>query len=374
MAALMSHRRRILATTLMTALAAWAAGIGTASADTSPGPTVPTPPGDAPIHCPPEQYPHGGSPRSAPFVPYEIPFTATLGQKDPAGTRIGGYLEIANGPLTAILGGPVQTDPLTGQSYGSIFANACGVVQLPSEAGQLPGNPYGFGPDSQYNNNFAFYNPTDVSLALTGFPGLPPVLSAYAADDGQISAQILKTPAKNGGLQVLFNANAKSTSDFGPAFSFLKSLGLSVSLPPAITSLLTQVSNTAGNSCTITIGNEIADGTPAADVQTGVTGLNMTQATTPVTFTTQSSGDLTGRPVTGPVTASNATLVANDFVVGAVDPSTTPAPQDKNASCSASSAKLLNQLLGLPSIPDPATGHYPNSFYAPGTFAVYTSS
>ena len=78
--------------------------------------------------------------------------------------------------------------------------------------------------------------------------------------------------------------------------------------------------------------------------------------------------------MTGPVTASNATLVANDFAVGAIDPNTVAAPQDKGAQCGASAASLLDQLLGLPSIPDPATGHYPNSFYAPGTFAVFTSS
>ncbi|HET9731795.1 MAG TPA: hypothetical protein VFP54_03885 [Acidimicrobiales bacterium] len=366
--------RRRLAVALAGALTVWATGIGGASADTSPGPSVPTPPGDAPIHCPAEQYPHGGAPRSAPFVPYEIPFTATLGQKDPAGTHIGGYLQIANGPVTATLGGPVLTDVLTGQPYGSIFANACGVVQLPNESGAIPGNPYGTGGDSQYNNNFAFFNPIDVTLSITGFPGLPPVLSAYAADDGQLAAQILRTPAANGGLQVTFDANAKSTSDFGPAFSFLRTLGLSAGLPPTVSSLLGQASNSQGNSCTITIGNEILDGTPAADVRSGVTGLSLADATKPVTFTTQTSGKLSGRPVTGPVTSSNATLVANDFVVGKVDPSTVAAPQDKGAVCTQSSANTLNQLLNLPSVPNPATGHFPNSFYAPGTFAVYTSS
>lgn len=370
----MGRRRTILGLGMAGVLMLSAGGTSAAWADTSPGPTIPTPQGDAPTHCPAEQYPHAGTPRNGPFVPYEIPFTATLGQTDPAGAHIGGYLQIANGPVTATLGGPIQNDALTGQTYGSVFAVACGTVQLPSESGSIPGNPYGMGGDNQYNNNFAFSNPIDVSLSITGFPGLPPVLSAYAANDGQMDAQILKTPAPNGGLQVMFNANAKSTSDFGPALSFLKTLGLSAGLPPTITQLLTQVSNTAGNSCSITIGNEISDGTPAADVQRGATGLTTAEATAPVIFTTQTSGKLSGRPVTGPVTASNATLVANDFVVGAVDPNTVPAPQDKGAVCSASSASLLNQLLGLPSIPDPAAGKYPNTFYAPGTFAVYTSS
>jgi hypothetical protein len=376
----MSRRRRRAATAavaLTAVLLPGLGGIGPAGADTSPGPgpaQVATPPGDPPLHCPPEQFPHAGAARNAPSVPYEIPFTATLGQSDPVGTHLGGYLQIANGALTATLGGPVQTDQVTGQTYGSIFANACGVLQLPSESGGIPGDPYGFGADNQYNNNFAFFNPIDVSLTLTGFPGLPPMLSAFTADDGELTASILKTPAANGGLQVIFDADAKSTSDFGPAFSFLKTLGLSVALPSNISNLLTQVSNTAGNSCTITIGNEIIDGTPAADVANGVTGLNSAQATAPVEFTTQSSGKLSGRPVTGPVTKSNATLVANDFAVGAIDPSTVAAPQDPGAVCSSSAAGLLNNLLGLPSIPDPTSGHFPNSFYAPGQFAVFTSS
>ena len=83
------------------------------------------------------------------------------------------------------------------------------------------------------------------------------------------------------------------------AFSSLLSAGLPVGLPSALASLLTQISNSTGNSCTITIGNEILDGTPAGDVQGGATGLSMADATKPVTFTTQNSGNLSGRPVTG---------------------------------------------------------------------------
>lgn len=388
----MTARRKILAAAMAATLTTWSAGIGPASADTSPGPAVPTPTGDVPIHCPAEQYPAGGTPRDSASVPYEIPFTATLGQKDPAGRPIGGYLEIANGPVTAVLGGPVLPDPLTGQTYGSIFASACGTVTLPSESGSIPGNPYGYAPDSQYNNNFAFNNPTSVSLSLTGFAGLPPIaggLNAYVTDDGSMSAQILPQPAPNGGLQVQFDASAKSTSDLGPAFANLaqeiggSSLLQTIPAPlqgalSQVRNLLSQASNSGGNSCTITIGNEVEDGTPPSDVTT-VTKLPAAMASAPVQFTTQSSGKLSGRPVTGPVTASNATLVANDFAVGAVDPLTTPAPQFQAMThtkpvCSSNSASLLDQLLGLPSIPNPAKGFYPNSFYAPGTFAVYTSS
>jgi hypothetical protein len=340
-----------------------------ALADTSPGPKVPG------LNCLPEQFPHAGAPRNAARVMYEMPFTATLGQTDPAGLHIGGYLQIANSVVTATLGGPVRTDPTTGQQYGTVFANACGLVQLPTETGNIAGNPYGFGGDANANNNFVFDNPIAVSLSITGIPGLP-VLSAYGAAEGDLAASIDRTPARNGGLNVEFDGGAKSTSDFGPALSSM--LGMvgqpGVTLPGPLTTALGGAANSQGSACTIGIGNLITDGVPASDVKAGVTGLSYAQATAPVHFTTKTSGKLTGRPVTGPVTASDATLVANDFPVGAIDPATRPAAGDSGAVCSAANAKLLNNLLGLPSVPDPAKGYYPNSFYAPGTFAVFTSS
>lgn len=369
----MTTRRRLAVAAVATAFFTTAANLagGTAAADTSPGPSVPG------LHCLPEQYPHGGAPRNAAPVPYEIPFTASLGQTDPAGLRIGGYLQIANSVVTATLGGPVRVDPTTGQSYGSVYASGCGLLQLPSESGAIPGNPYGYGGDSSANNNFVFANPIPIALGITGLPGLP-ALSAYGDADGDLTTTIDRAPAPNGGLNVEFYGGAKSTSDFGPALATL--LGIlggpqpGLTLPGAISSALGGVANTGGSACTVAIGNLITDGVPAADVQAGKTGLSYAQATAPVHLTTGASGKLTGRPVTGPITAADATLVANDFVVGAIDPNTVPAAGDSGAVCSASNAKLLNSLLGLPSIPDPATGYYPNSFYAPGSFAVYTSS
>jgi hypothetical protein len=393
-------RRRLLSLIATASLAATAGTLagtsGTAGASTtsttvihSPGPAVPG------LDCPPEQFPSAGSPRNAPSVPYEIPFTATLGQKDPTGLTIGGYLQIANSLLTATLGGPIETDTSTQQPYGSIFAKACGLVQLPSEQGGISAYPtYGAGVDPTYNNNFVFQNPISVSLSLTGFTGLP-VLEAYGSANGNLAAAIERTPAANGGLNVVFYGNAKSTSTFGAALGDLAAQltggSPALTLPAPIASALQQVGSTGGSSCTITIGNEITEGTPARDVAGGVTGLTYAQATSPVLLTTQSSGHLSGRPVTGPVTASNATLVANDFAVGAIDPNTVPAESDTAAAnayaagdeqksstqqqpCSSGNASLLNQLLGLPSIPDAATGHYPNAFYAPSTFDVFTSS
>ena len=100
----------------------------------------------------------------------------------------------------------------------------------------------------------------------------------------------------------------------------------------------------------------------------------MAAASTPITLTTGASGQMTGKPATGPVTASSAVLLDNDFPVAAIDPNTNPAPAAGAASCSQANATLLNSLLGLPSIPDPGANKYPNTFYAPSTFGVYTSS
>lgn len=368
------HRRLValtLAAPLASCLGTLAVPASTAVADTSPGPNV------AGLNCAPEQYPHGGAPRNSPSVPYEIPFTGTLGQTTPQGVKEGGYLQISNSLVTATLGAPLQPDPTTGAMYGTVFAKLCGVMGLPSEQGAISGNPYGLGNDPNYNNNFVFSpDQINVSLSITGVPGLP-VLSAYGAADGNLAAAIEKKPAANGGLMLDFYGGAKSTSDFGPALtSLLTALapGSAVTLPPAIQSLLGGVTQPGGNvsgaSCTIAIGNLVAAGVK----NLAATGLTYAQATAPVFLTTGTSGKLTGRPATGPVTGTDATLVANDFPVGAIVPDTTPAPGYSSAVCTQSNANLLNSLLGLPSIPDPATGHYPNSFYAPSTFGVFTSS
>ncbi len=360
-----------------------AAPLPAASAGTSPGPDVVLPNGQK-LPCPPEQFPNAGTPRSAAPTPYEIPFAATLGQTTPAGIREGGYLSISNSMVTVTMGGPVQVDPTTGSRYGSIFAYGCGLVQLPSEKGTLGGS-YGSGGDPNFNNDFVFYpDQTAVALNITGVPGAP-LVSAYGAVDGQLDARIEKTPAANGGLNVEFLSGAKSTSDYGPALaSLLAALTptSNLTLPPSLQSLLDKlpagVTTQAGAACTLAIGNLVADG--VKDIP--ATGLTQAEATAPVLLTTQTSGHVSGRPVTGPITHADATLVANDFPVGAIVPdpapgvnSTTPAPgYPGKPYCSAQNASLLNNLLGLPSIPDPATGHYPNVFVSPGTFSVYISS
>lgn len=318
--------------------------------------------------CQQEQYPQAGASRSSPFVPYEIPFSATLGPNPPPSNPLvappqGGYLQIANSVLTATLGGPVVGT----NSPGRIYATTCGLFQLPNETGGISGNPPGALANPSYNNNFRFDNPIPVSLDLTGVPGLP-VLSGYGMADGDFTASIDLQPAANGGLNVEFYSSAKSTSDFGPALSLLPS------------SLLGGVTTSSGNECTIPIGDLRQAGIPAADLQVDssgvspVTGLTWAEETTPAHLTSGTSGSLTGQPITGPITASQATLVSNDFWVGKVDPNTPPAPDAPSAGstpstlCTPSNANLLNGLLGLPSPPGK------NIFYAPSTFAIHTSA
>lgn len=291
---------------------------------------------------------------------------------------------MANSLVTVTEGGPVLVDPVTGAQYGSVFAYACGLVQLPSEAGTIGGS-YGQGADSRYNNDFVF-SPDDinVTLGITGIPGLN-LVSAYGAVDGLLNAQIERQPAANGGLDVEFDGGAKSTADLGPALADLVSElspASGVTLPPSISSLLGQIqagaTTVAGAACTLAIGNLVTQGV----TNVAATGLTEAEATAPLVLTTRRSGLETGRPVTGPITHAQATLVDNDFPVGAIvaDPapgahSTVPAPGYPGTPyCSAANASLLNALLGLPSIPDPATGRYPNTFVSPGTFSVYVSS
>lgn len=349
------------ATTLLAGGLGWS---GPAGADTSPGPPVTG-------HCQPEQFPHAGAPRSAPSTAYQIPFTATLGP-DPENSAVpnqGGWLEIrgtsrllAGAKVVIILGGPVVG------GKGSVYAEGCGRVQLPSEVGGLGADTYG-APNvgGQVNPNFVFAPATPVSVGvnLPGInisPNATSPLVAYSSADGFAAASIELKPAANGGLNVNFFATAKSTSNLSYLLSLL---GTSV----------------AGQDCTVTIGNlaEAGLAVPAG----GIDGLTHAQATTPVHLsTTQSVPDPVtglpdqGQPVTGPIAPDaaghaqdSAVLAANDFPVAAIDPNMPPSPGFPGpATCTASNANTLNSLIGLP---NPAGNNF---FYAPGTFGVYTSS
>jgi hypothetical protein len=106
-----------------------------------------------------------------------------------------------------------------------------------------------------------------------------------------------------------------------------------------------------------------------------VTGLDFADETSPTHLTSGTSGNMTGQPITGPITAAQATLVSNDFPVAKIDPNTPPSPDAPGAAttapstlCTASNANLLNNLLGLPS----PKGK--NTFFAPATFAIHTTA
>ena len=281
----------------------------------------------------------------------------------------GGWLEIkgsskliTGADVAVILGGPVVG------GKGNVYAQGCGLVQLPSEVGGLGANSYQpTGDGGQINPNFVFYPATPVSIGLS-LPGIdlsPNVVSpivAYGSADGFLKSDIQLQPAANGGLNVDFFSTAKSTTNL----SYLLSL-LGTSVP--------------GQDCTVTIGDLATAGLPVPSQ--GIDGLSQHDATTPVHLsTTQSVPDpLTGQPdlgqpVTGPIAPDSAghaqdqaVLAANDFPVAAIDPNMPASPGFPGpATCSAMNAQLLNQLIGLP---NPAGANF---FYAPGTFGVFTSS
>lgn len=377
------RRTRALAaaTAVVSATVAWS---GTAHADTSPGPPV----GNLP--CQPEQYPHAGAPRRAPSVPYEIPFTATLGP-DPAPPGVnmtaplyntaapeGGWLEIrgtsrliASGQVVVILGGPVVN------GKGNVYAKGCGRVQLPSEVGGLGANAYQpTGVGGQVNPNFVFYPATPVSIGITvaGIPVSPNLASpivAYGSADGFLASTIQRQPAANGGLNVDFYSTAKSTTNLSELLSLV---------PPSLLGPAPLPVNSSD--CTVAIGDLATAGLPVPPG--GMDGLNHAQATTPVHLsTTQSVPDPVtglpdaGQPVTGPIAPATVTgpardsavLAANSFPVARIDPNMPASPGFPGpATCSASNAATLNDLIGLPTFAGS------NFFYAPGTFGVFTSS
>lgn len=383
-------------------------GVPWAAAGTSPGPTVPDPSNPSQsLPCLPEQFPDAGTPRSDPPVPYEIPFTATLGPSADVPNLGGGYLEIhsPSSPFVVTMGGPVSLS--AGGTYnGSIHASACGRLVLPNETGGIAGNP-GYGNPlntpckqqtpppagcnfaDQYNNNFVFEPKIAVAVGLPGLPGLP-VLEGYASANGNLAAALALQPAANGGLNVEFESSAKSTAILNASALCSLTNASPLPLPPALESALQAVCSVSpnapvpGGECTVALGDLRASGVPQADIDKGTSGplgISTTDAETPAVLSTTQTAPAplaggppaAGQPVTGPITHAQAVLVGNNFPIAAIDPNTPPAPSAPGANTSDPStlctqASLFNSLLGLPS---PAGA---NTFYAPGTFAVYTSS
>ncbi|HLI25294.1 MAG TPA: hypothetical protein VKU91_10080, partial [Acidimicrobiales bacterium] len=340
------------------------AGAGVLPTTTSTPPTTPpgNPPPPPPTHCQNEQFPAAGTPNppppGTPARPYLLPFTggvtgATVKLYNP-GATLGLYL------------------------YG-VDSKLCGLIALPSQHGDIIPNPQGTvgpnGRDVYYNNNITF-NAGQLAIDVAGIPtNILTVEQAYIAGEGTLGAQIEPTPAANGGLEVDFYLNAKFTSVLSPA-------ALASFLQPPLSTLFSQVQS--GSECTLVGGNLVDDGVPAADIPSLLPPQYQSYATQPVDLTTgtsqaapgQINAPATGQPVTGPITAGVATLVANNFPTAAIDANTTPAPAAPAQNGSTvtgcgppapglpSMASTLNQLLKLPAPPGAA------EFYSPSTFAI----
>jgi hypothetical protein len=117
---------------------------------------------------------------------------------------------------------------------------------------------------------------------------------------------------------VMFNGDLVATIDLQPAHNG----GLDITLHGSTTAQVT----TLGMTCGITLN---------------------------ATFTTLTSGLLSGRPVTGPTKSGQAEVVSNTFPVPAVQASTT---------CPAAVAQTFNKLLGLPVGPGVGTFTAPFCF------------
>jgi hypothetical protein len=171
----------------------------------------------------------------------------------------------------------------------------------------------------------------------------------FASQCGVINLPSLKATILP--FDVVFPANSPNTYVAG-----LEALPISVGFTKPLTSgALSQASN-GGLNVAITTSNEAStcnpSSPPSACPATSL-GMSCSVVVNNITFTTQTSGKLTGQPVTGPTSAGTAVVVSNDFSIPAVQSSPT---------CPPAVAQVFNKLLGLPLPPGVAT------FTAPFTF------
>lgn len=329
------------------------------------------------LNCPPEQFPPAGSPRNSPSVPFEAPFNATLA---------GGSLAIDAAP--GALAGVTFGAPNPSHPDGTLFGEACGVLGLPGLTGGIPPNPPGAFNNPEFNNNFILHGPpvtgnnqaqndlipVPVSLTLQG-TGVP-LIDGYGSADGEITAQIEPTPAANGGFNIDLQTTAKATAVINPSqlVGFLASPAVLSKLPAAVQQLLAPVINTVvpatGGVCTVAVGNLGATGLPASQVGPFTTPISLTSRSSTNPLTRQT---ITGKPVTGPITAGQALTVGNTFPVAPISPDMPPSPNlptgataPPRMDCTPMSAALFNVLLGLTNGAPAGSA----TFIAPVTFAA----
>lgn len=344
-------------------------GVGSASAATF----VPK------LNCQPETFPAAHAPRNAPPVPYQIPFEATLS---------GGMLAIRS---PTGLAGVTFGAPSPGYPSGTLFGEACGLLGLPSLQGGSQGNPYGAFNNPRFNNNFILHGPPSCPARLTPGPcasdsrpvpvsitlagtGVP-LIDGYGSAAGAITAQLMPTPAANGGLDVNLQATAKATAVIDPAQLINLLSGPGITLTPALQSIIAgfagQVAPNTGGECTLATGDLRQTGLPASEVGADTSPVHLTTMTsTNPPSTGLPSVTLHGLPITGPITGGTAKTVANTFPVASLSPNMPPSPNAPSATsppatlCTPTIAKLFSVFLGLPAAPGAAV------FTAPFTFAA----
>jgi hypothetical protein len=206
-------------------------GQGRAYADASAPPSFPS-------NCPGAQNPPAGYALTATPIPYEVPFKGI----------------IYNGQITLP---PYVVIP-------HLYASVCGLVRLPQLTGTIAAT----------NINLATPN-----IYIAKLEALPASVTF-----GNLSANLVTTPAHNGGLDVTLSGDTTSSV------------------------------STLGMTCSIVLK---------------------------ANFSTLTSipGGLSGQPVTGPTMSGQAEVVSNSFTVPAVQAS---------PSCPPSIALTFNRLLGLP--------------------------
>ncbi len=367
--------------------------------------TVPNPT----LNCQAESFPTAGTPRGAAPKPFEAQFAATLE---------GGFLSVhVPGHLGVTFGVPQPAYPT-----GTLFGEACGVVNLPSLQGPIADSQPGAADNNPgYNHSFILHGPspgctfryvnaTDTQPTRTGcdgqknsdivpvgltVPGLPqglPAQDGYGSADGTINTAILSPAAANGGFNVTFSNTAKATAVLDPAALLqllggpaLVTLGLPQSVLDQLIALLA-LPAAPGGECTLAVGDLSQTGDPTyANKPTPPVHLS-TDARSSIPVPPATGLPFNGKPVTGPAsagtqpitptTAGSAVAFANNFPAPAIDSNMPPDPGAPNATapdgtptppstlCNTVVAQAFSAALGLPAQPGDVTFSAPVGFSA----------
>ena len=282
----------VAATGLVTVNAGAAFGDASSPAQ-APNPACPDANAPPQAQAPPPGYPNPPPPGGFVYnghtfkgqILYKIPFSGTIGSPTNAG-----------GTLTIKSTSPSQPTILVPH----IYAEVCGTISLPSLVGSIPPGGVSLASKDAINNNTTSL-PNTANVYVGGVEAFPLYLQF-----GNLLATVNKTPAHNGGLDVVVNGSNSASFDATGTPNF---------------------PNTLGTNCPVTIPS--------------------------VPLTTVTSGALVGQPVTGPFHKGVALTVANNFPIPAVQPS---------PSCPPAIAQTVNKFVGLPAAPGLASLSVPVTF------------